>query len=529
MAIQVMELLDEIWHLIFTEHLDYVQIIRCRQVSKRFKALVDQLRPTELLVYGHWPHFYTDRRDRIPSHWIQLYRFELEPNSSFQIVFANLRVLHLNMHLGKMWSHEKEFNLEILNDFHCLEELYVNRMAIFQNQTLRSPNLRVLSIELYLPDSYERQHQAMDDNQHPRLMLESKVQRLSCDRTTLLVIRHWECIEYFQCGNMDDLERNPPTRFKNLRVLRSSISESMLATLENLESLEQLHLGWLGIEKINQLMIARRTALRREVKIYVANVLLPFDGSLRLHLTPNDRHRDCLWEFQIRNYHRLADRVPNETMVSYGELICWLDRLGEVLTGNRVELDEWRFPVGFFAKFAYMQSIRVQSDVENEDRFLYFLSRCPRLTELAIGREYLTQSLLDRLPAACGPLKVFTILHTRDSSERFSGLDLRPIYGLKQLFAFEIDSNDAHLDSPLDLLVLFKCCRYLVDVKLKHMRIVKRKLYDVYLPDEACLKRDAIVFQPRTDFSYEDLMKNLGAIIEQCKELRKQTNSHPIW
>ena len=99
-----MELLDEIWHFIFTEHLDLVETIWFRRVSKRFKSLVDQLRPTELLVYDHSPSTYAASdhagEDRDPSHWIQLYRLELKPNSSFHIVFANLRVLELNMPLG---------------------------------------------------------------------------------------------------------------------------------------------------------------------------------------------------------------------------------------------------------------------------------------------------------------------------------------------------------------------------------------------------------------------------------------------
>ena len=100
-----MELLDEIWHFIFTVHLGLVETVRCRRVSKRFKSLVDQLHPTELLVYDHWPSSYAasyHRDDR--SYWIQLYRFELESNSSFQIVFANLRVLELDISLKKLSS-----------------------------------------------------------------------------------------------------------------------------------------------------------------------------------------------------------------------------------------------------------------------------------------------------------------------------------------------------------------------------------------------------------------------------------------
>lgn len=46
-----MDLLDEIWQLIFREYLDLVKTIRCRMVSKRFKFLIDQLSSDQLSAY----------------------------------------------------------------------------------------------------------------------------------------------------------------------------------------------------------------------------------------------------------------------------------------------------------------------------------------------------------------------------------------------------------------------------------------------------------------------------------------------
>lgn len=136
--------------------------------------------------------------------------------------------------------------------------------------------------------------------------------------------------------------------------------------------------------------------------------------------------------------------------VSYGHLIG--------------SLNERRFLVDFFEKFPNIKRVSIGKRVKDEDRFLWFLSRCTRLTELSTGREFLTQSLLNRLPAVCGPLKVLAI--TRVPS---SGLDLRPVYGLKQLFVLRIDSNDANLDSPLDFVALFESCRYLVQLSLTEL------------------------------------------------------------
>ena len=532
-----MELLDEIWRLIFAEYLYLVDTVRCRRVSKRFKFLVDQLGLTELFVYGHMPSICGSdgyRDDRNPSHWIQLYRLELEPNSSFQIVFANLRVLELDIVVGKTFKSGKEFNLELLNEFVRLEKLYLNTVVISRNQTLRLPSLRVLSLTLYSTEEYAecsaRWKERIIYSRQPRLVLDSKVKRLLCYRTKLLVVKHPECIEFLECDG-SDLETNPVTLFKNLRVLRSHLSKSMTNIFDVFEHLEELHLKpnirTYGDEPqrrkkwINRLM-GKRTDLRREVKIYFLDVCLPSDGSLDIRM---DVPGNSL-EGRIRNYHQLADRVRGEKRVYYGNLIYYLDELGEVLTRNRVELDEWRFPVGFFRKFLNIKCVWINTKVANEVRLLRFLGGCARLTQLFLCGQFLTQSLLDRLPAVCGPLKVLTIVN--DSP---SGLDPRPIYGLKQLFRLDFYSKDANLDSPLDLPTLFESCRYLVEVKLRHIRIIKTKLYYVYAPRECDLIKSTTrgLNYERAAFNYEDLKRNLGAIIEECKELRKRTRSHSIW
>lgn len=353
-------------------------------------------------------------------------------------------------------------------------------------------------------------------------MLDSKVKRLFGSRTTLLVISHPECIEFFECVGRA-LEINQPALFKNLRVLHSILSEPRIAFSANLENLEELHLPALQVKDFplfNQL--AKRTALKN-VSIYVSDVCLPSERSVGISQT--DRNDSLV--FRIRNYHKLTERVRGVKEVSYEHLIYCLDHhLPPNQTEPPIELNEWRFPVGFFEKFLNIQSVRVRSEVKDEERFLWFLSRCARLTELYFEREFLTQSLLNRLPAVCRPLKVFSIGYSRSS-----GLDLRPVYGLKQLFVLEVRSKDGNLDSPLDLVVLFESCKYLVEVSLKHIRIQKAKLYEVYTPKESDLKGTPLpVLQHKwAAFKHEDLKSNLTTIIAECKELKKRKSSHSIW
>ena len=515
-----MELFDEIWHFIFSKYLGPMEIIRCRRVSRRFKYFADQMRPTELLVYDYKSLTSTElsyRDHRMPSQWIQVYRFELRRKSSFQILFANLRVLQLDMPLGKTSHDEREFNIDLLNRFVRLEELYLDQVTICRSHTLRLPSLKVLSIVL-------QSAQTAFWHELPRLVLDSKVRRLSCEFTTLLDIRHSECVEVLQCYGAD-LKGSPPTRFQNLRILRVLYLKSFewtQTTYECPESLEELHFE--PIRRDQQLELhrsaAQRALLREEVKIYVGGVCLPSQGVLEFDYRENHSLAD-----RVRNYHRLTDRVGG-VKVPYAELTGWLLR---PLQNNGVEIDKWWFPVGFFQKFL-IHSVHVAGEVKDkyklEERLLNFLSRCSRLTEFEIKREHLTQWLLDRLPAACRELKVFTIQH---SDCPFLGLNLRPIYALKQLFVLRIESKDAHLDGPLNLRVLFESCRYLVKVELKYIRIEKRKLYHVRIPDEACLASGELKFWEWAALEYDDLRRNLDTIIEECKEMRKRTSYHSVW
>lgn len=237
----------------------------------------------------------------------------------------------------------------------------------------------------------------------------------------------------------------------------------MLNIFQNHEKLEELKLTKVLPEDedlFNQLM-ANRTKLRRNVKVYISNICV---SSHELPEIPAHLYKDSL-DFKIQNYHKLTDRV-DEKMVSYGELISYLNSF----TQNQIKLNEWRFPVDFFQKFQCIQSVEVRtSNIEEEDRFLWFVSQCNRLNQLLVSAKQLTQSLLNRLPAVCGTVKKLRIYSS------ISGLNLKPIYGFKELF--ELYIYDANLDSNLDLVELFESCRYLFKLELRWIEIRKMKIF----------------------------------------------------
>lgn len=508
-----MDLLDEIWVLIFRRYLDGIDTMRCRQVSKRFNFLIDQFCLTELLVCDYHSTCYDVHSvDREPGLWIQLFEFNLKPNSSFQAVFAErLKFLQMNIKLTR------EFNLEILNEFVCLEKLNLMRVIISRTQTLKLPKLTTFSIRLYTEREYKYHSRPINYDREPRLVLDSKVKNLFSAYQKVFVIKHPECIEVLDCER--EMESEKLVLLKNLRILQHNLSESLLNAFETLEKLEELHLDTFirnenALEKqrlMNELM-RKRFELKRKVNVYLLEVSWPFEQLLT----------EPRLGVRIKNYHKLS--VCTQYIVHYSVLVKNLDQQREHLTRNGIALNEKGFPVCFFEKHRNIRRVNAyETESVEEDRFLWFLSQCARLQELLIDFGLLSQSLLNRIPMVCSHLK-FLILCTNGKAK----LDLSPIYKLKHLFILQIGSEQ--FAWSLDLGLLFEKCRHLASVRLRYIRIAKRKLYFVYIFGRSDLmnptvRLDISRWQKRGPYKYEELKSVLDKFVEESKEALEIRNN----
>lgn len=503
-----MEFPDEIWVLIFRKYLDGIETIRCRILSKRFKFLIDRFCLNELLVYDHnssWKNpdsllHEPYEVDREPDLWIQLFEFNLKPNSSFPLVFARLKFLQINRDL------RKAFNLEIFNELVCLERLLLPRVIISRSQTLKLPRLKVFSINLVSKRDgmfSGKVQERINYDREPRLVLDSKVERLADGNQKLLVLKHSECIEVLHLRS-NSVESEKLIQFKNLRVLNSKLTQSLLDAFERLEKLEELHLDVCFGGRVDKEVVIKRQPLidrlmslrlqlKRKTKVYIQGILWPFEGTFCRFPT----------ELRIRNYHKLADCVES-MREDYSDLVEYLDRQRDNLTRNGVVINEYGFPVCFFKKNRNIRYVEFSKIIEDEDRFLWFLSQCSRLMEIKIYLDRLSQSLFNRLPMVCGQLKELCIYSNG------SELDLSPVYKLNRLFRLTVHSEEEKLEWPLDLALLFEKCKYLVEVRLKYIRVKKTRLYSIRLFIED--------WQKNGPYNHEELKSALNEYFEEYKE-----------
>lgn len=518
-----MDLLDEIWSLIFREHLPFLDAVRCRRVSKRFKFLIDQLRPAELFIYAYTPaSCFTYRYESESTMWMQLRKwdFYLESNSSFQIVFANLKFLQLEKCLNK------KFNLEFFNEFVQLEKLYLNLVVISRSQTLKLFKLKVLSIKLVSDNEHECRYRygPLDYDREPRLTVDCKLEELLGARSSLFQMNHPECIRHLERDPShplwpSEMQLEQLILFKNLRILHSRLTETILAAFPFFEHLQELHLDryekTANYQLINQLL-SKRHELKRATKIYFTDILVTKSGQL---IGCGKLHK------KIRFYHQLADCVPREIKIDYSELEIFLNESDVLqrLRSNQIELNR-RLPADFFDKFPNLKYVSV-SKIDDIEWLAWFLSKCRRLTELSFERVFLTQPVLNRLPVAGRNLKNLSITDYRPRSHlNNTRLDLSPLYKLKQLISIKLEIDDTNPDTSFDLGIILEKCWYLVEVCLKYISISVNKdsLYDVYTyrgvgkpGNVSCLSN------LRETCRYEELKANLNSILQECRDFQE--------
>lgn len=535
-----MDLLDEIWSLIFGEYLDYVDTIRCRRVSKRFKFLIDHLRPSELLVYSYETdkHFNCGPVDRQPTRWIQLPE-SLPPNSSFQIVFGRLKFLQFGTTL------HKEFNLELLNEFVQLETLYLGEVYLVKSKTLRLPKLRALSLRL----QSEKERRESPSHYHlikyerePRLVINSKVETLIGVRSKLLVVDHPECIRHLEASRRKDgaLEAKCLVRFKNIRTLHSPITEELLDSFQFFEDLEELHL-YQGYPRSAETtlrllreLLDKNAELKRDVKIYFHSIRMPgfipkckAVGGFSLSL-----------EEQIRHYPNLADRLLYESYTNYGELMHSLAASRADLMRKQITFER-SFPVDFWAKYPNIKRVGC-STIPDDEQLLWFLGKCTRLATLELRRKTLSQRILNGLPVVCRHLKELDIDFwsscRSDQVPRESSLDPSPIYKLRQLFKLKIleIGRNAGPDKPFDFGLLLERCKYLVGIELdgRPSTIVEKsttELNSYTVRIRTTETRFGMTgWYKKVRYTYEELRSSLNQIIQNSRDGQEWTGNRPI-
>lgn len=480
---------DELIVQILKDHLAPRDLATCRLISKRFKFLAENyVNLKELIINPPWRLY--DLRIDLPyvssepvnyRNLIELPRFSLSPDSSFQILFANLKALELFVECkGLFCETHQEFRdrflvsrstLNALNRLDKLERLVLTFEAKGHNlPTFTMPSLKIFSLELEELDDLDkngsRRKRPFDARPARIIRLTkvcSKIERLhlNCSRFSRRRVRlkHPGKLTYLQISELRCLD-NDLFAFKNLRTLKfklESFEPLPNHLLEALKKLKEIFLlcdyviGDFGErdtkirEFVNGLLVQRSASQRPEVNIYFNDILLTRQIEENDQFARNRRtstgQRNSLIEVQIEHYRSLADgRSPDCKSIIYERLTAALEDQMVNFQRDGV-LNEHHFPTWFFERFQTIQLITV-NEIENESRFIWFVRQCRNLIHLRFETCCLTQPILDQLPKLGEQFRCLRIVGKENGSGQ-DGLDYGSVFRLTQLAWLEVEM---HLD-----------------------------------------------------------------------------------
>ena len=406
-------------------HLDLLDLIKCREISKKWRYFVDRIKLTEFVILDNdinikYNWFYTNR----PIN----YRFTIESsNLKSSHIFMNQNMLNNLKYLNISYDIDFSlFDLENFNQFERLEQLDILYISVLKNATIKLPKLRVFYVFIIQRDTAE--HQLVIDTPNLEFVF--------CGYGLNLVefvhatsIKH---LEIEQCRG--DLPQLP-----NLEVLQANdIMNLDRNVLQKLPSLKQLSMNgdinlddYLIIKNFINYLKKQRLVLRRlDLSIFFLGVQL-INGLEFDDYSFGKVH----WHMHMKNYSLLAPTLSYFESVNYTELLNLVDKI----------------PDDYHTRFCNIQRV-FANKINNPVHFISFLRSCENLCILVVVNSFsLNQEFYDQLPS----VGQISELHIKEPIGY--ELNYEFILRMRQLYNFSLNQ-----ELSLDLaLKAFSCLKFL--------------------------------------------------------------------
>lgn len=360
----------EIYSKIFQD-LDLPDLLKLREVSKKFKNVVKEFQISELIFNqtkqyrNSW--WFTNRQMN--------YRYIIlnEKTDFLNYDYVNLKNLK-RLEFDSRIIIKTEISLKDVNKFEQLEHLKIS-FAILKNddeRILRLPNLKILEIT------------------YPNRQFIVEI-----DAPNLAALYLFCCYG----GLFDSVKFKQP---QSIRSLSSNYDEKSFSVFENLESVR-----FVCGSKINYELFKRLKNLKR-----VIMQLRTFDD---MYHVDKVRNKQAFKNVNLKIYYEGIQMVKDKTyceeildpknwlffcmknfdlLIDDGSFAPWYD---ELRYDELFRLTD-KLPNNFFEKFVFhLYAIKISSKIENEDDLIMFIKKAKNLCHLVLSDSRLSQSFYDRL------------------------------------------------------------------------------------------------------------------------------------
>lgn len=368
------------------------QILLCKQVCKRWFAVIDSMiRPSSLVIHDfyHYPilckwfatnEFVHDYPYRIYSRSLAVLKFRPD-----QPMFSSLRRLYI---------HHRDIAINSINCLDRLEILEVNNSNFKGKKTIdiNLPNLRVLSLDY------------IKSNVRDLTIDTPKLERFQCLAVFARVfVKHPESIkEFYSVSANWNYEETFLLKFVNLEHLYCKCQEYDEQILLKFKHLKTFHFGYENLEGLMQFKQQKAALNLKDPQIYFLGIHSDAFPLINLNMVedwPEEINRfDWVnWvygyrinaetiEFYASNYFHLADRPYNIRMVDWSLLESY--SLQHNFDGAPIELVK---------KLVSLDELELSGELRDSKQFVSLLRHCKYLRSFKVTAPFMSQSFFDEV------------------------------------------------------------------------------------------------------------------------------------
>lgn len=389
-------------------------IIRCREVCKKLKQLVDnyiRIKSDLIISFAQRPYEekWFDSNETLDLNFlVESKNLNFLQNDSVKLIFGKIKRLYI----FDFPEQHTNFDLQILNHYQELEHLELWYLKLKMNSKLSLPNLKSFCIK---------------ETTNSRIIINSRISKFeTIFKANLFDYTYPESLKMIVTYKYKPILKT----FLNLEILYcqtiNSLDDDFLIRLPYLNRIQFYDLDTVYYE----LRRKKRQMNRRNLEIYFmginfekridnfnSNGLLNYDLNFNRYYL-NNKNIDMY----INNYEYLDDKVWFINSIDYDTIQTHFKSFKEL-------------PSNFFHKFPSINSISANSEILDEESFYLFLKNCKPISKLKLENTGLNN--LEKLSLICNSLIELTI------SESLKSFDF--IFNFKNLIGLDIDQ-----EIPLD-------------------------------------------------------------------------------
>lgn len=480
------------------QHLDLIELLKCRLVSKKWKNLIDKIKIRELIVSKSTPMgirrycwYHSNRLIYYKNSFHSLNLFSMNV-PMFQNLTKNLKYLNITFDLIQ---NDQQFNISHLNNFKQLEHLNLCCIEMKESVKLVLPELRILCFD------------ELQDMLSPLFeIFNSNILTVDSPKLEILFLNY---IEKFELVHYESVKR--------LQIGSSFIDEQFLNSFTNLEYLQCDHFQLLSANALNYLPNLKELNCNykssllmfgENFKEMIKNLLEQKFNGLKINFLGIQLRDDCFnfesnlndpIDLHVKNYENLCNNLNWFNAFNYSRFM--------ELTNNQM-------PNDLFKKYTNIQIV-IANKIVNQIHFINFLKNCKKLSKLTISNSSLNVSLDQAFYDQLGSFTSLIELTIRDTNN--IQINFEFILHLQQLHYFQT-TNEMTTDLVLKSikqnnylsLICFENCGnvYLIqkneqnNFDLAYMKSIKELRYKS--------------MADKTEMSFDELVEMVKSLPNHC-------------